>query len=271
MLTALGISGDEARVSGLLLKSTADGNLWPALQPADLVNVDFSAMATQIPALLMLVALIVVVVNVGGLEIAANQDLDWDREFRATGSASVVAGLGGGTAANLIVPASLRSKLFGASTRLTGVVAALVIAAGLWLGDGLPDMVALPLVGGILFFAGLGMLDRGLVTSRKRLPWSEYGIIVLIFGVIITFGLFEGVAAGMLATLVFFAVRLSRVDPIDWRSTTRPRASAGAPRRAPNRTAPSCWTKAKAGRPTGWVATFSSAASALWPTIFGSP
>ena len=35
--------------------------------------------------------------------------------------ASAVAGLGGGTAASLIVPASLRSKLFGAATRLTGV------------------------------------------------------------------------------------------------------------------------------------------------------
>ena len=57
------------------------------------------------------------------------------------------------------------------------------------------------------------MLDEGLMRSRKRLPWSEYGIILMIFVVIIAFGLFEGVGAGMLATLVFFAVRLSHVDP----------------------------------------------------------
>ena len=83
---------------------------------------------------LVLLALIVVIMNIAGLEMAANQDLDWDREFRATGLASVVAGLGGGTAASMIVPASLRSKLFGAATRLTGVVAALVIAAALFSG-----------------------------------------------------------------------------------------------------------------------------------------
>ena len=227
VLAVFGISGDEAREAGLLLESTAEGNLWPALQPADLVHLDFSALLTQIPAILMLVlvALIVVIMNVAGLEMATNQELDWDREFGATGFASVVAGLGGGTAASIIVPASLRSKLFGASTRLTGVVAALVIAAGLFLSEDTLELVPLPMVGGILFFAGFGMLDRGLVRSHKQLPRSEYGIIVLIFAVIITFGLFEGVGVGMLATLVFFAARLSRVDPIESRFTARERRS----------------------------------------------
>ena len=146
-------------------------------------------------------------------------------EARATGLASVVAGLGGGTAASVIVPASLRSKLFGAASRLTGVAAALVIAAALFLGDGMLELVPVPLVGGILVFAGLGMLDQGLVRSRKRLPWSEYAVIVLIVVVILAFGLFEGVGAGMLATLAFFGVRLSRVDPIESRFTVRERRS----------------------------------------------
>ena len=236
-LAGLGITGDEARVAGLLLKSTSEGNLWPALEPADLANVDMGAMAMQLPTVLMLtlVALIVVIMNIAGLEMAANQDLDWDREFGASGLASAVAGVGGGTVASLIVPASLRSKLFGAATRLTGVVAALVIGGALFLGDGMLELVPVPLVGGILFFAGLGMLDEGLVRSRRRLPWSEYGIIVLIFVVIIAFGLFEGVGVGMLAALVFFAVRLSQVDPIESRFTVRERRSSKA-RSVPDRT-----------------------------------
>ena len=216
-LAAIGISGDEARGTGLLLTSTSEGSLWPPFHPAEFLNVDFGAMALQLPIMLMLVlvALIVVVMNIAGLETVANQDLDWDREFRASGLASVVGGLGGGTAASLIVPASLRSKLFGATTRLTGIVAALVIGAALFLGDSMLELVPVPLVGGILFFAGLGMLDEGLIRSRKRVPWSEYAIILLIFIILVTLGLFEGVGAGMLATLVFFAVRLSRVDPIE--------------------------------------------------------
>ena len=235
-LAALEISGDEARIAGFLLTSTSDGNLWPALGPADLELVDWGAMLLQLPtmSMLVLVALIVVIMNLAGLEMAANQDLDWDREFRATGLASVVAGFGGGTAASMIVPASLRSKLFGAASRLTGVVAALVIASALFVGDTMLELVPVALVGGILFFAGFSMLDEGLLRSRKRLPGSEYAIVVLIAVAIVAFGLFEGVGTGILATLVFFAVRLSRVDPIESRFTARELRSTRA-RSVPDR------------------------------------
>ena len=226
-LAQLGIPADEARASGLLLTSTTDGNLWPSVGPADLARVEWTAMAAQSPHMLTLVAVafLCVVMNLAGLELAANQELDWDREFKVTGAASLAAGLGGGTVATLVVPASLRSKLFGATTRLTGVVAALVIGSGVVLGDGMLELVPAPLVGGILVFAGLGMLDEGLLKSLRRLPWPEYGIILLIFVTITSFGLIEGVGVGMLATLVFFAVRLSRVDPIEERFSARDRQS----------------------------------------------
>ena len=105
VLAELGISGEEARIAGLLLQSTLQGNLWPALGPADFLNADFGAMAMQIPAMLTLalISLIVVIMNIAGLEMAANQDLDWNREFRASGLASILGGLGGGAAASLIL------------------------------------------------------------------------------------------------------------------------------------------------------------------------
>ena len=218
-LSALGISGGEARAAGLLLTSTAQGGLWPA----DLTHVDWPAMAGQIPNMLTLIviALICVIVNFAGLEVAVDEELNWDREFRAAGVASIVAGLGGGTVVTVIVPASMRSKLFRATNRLTGVIAACVIGTALLFGDGLLELVPTAFVGGILVFAGLGLLDEGLVRSRKRLPRSEYAIILLIFIVIIFFGLVEGVGVGMLATLVFFAVHLDRVNPIASRFTVR--------------------------------------------------
>ncbi|MCY3768094.1 MAG: SulP family inorganic anion transporter [Gammaproteobacteria bacterium] len=235
-LGALGISGDEARALGLLLASTADEALWPALFPADLVQVEWAAMAGQLPNLLtlVLVAFICIILNLAGLELAVNRDLEWNHEFRATGFASIVAGLGGGTVATLIVPSSLRSSLFKANTRLTGVVAAIVIGAALLLGDGMLEFVPTALIGGILVMAGLGMLDEGLVKSRNRLPRVERGIILAIFVVIVGFGLLEGVAVGMLASLVFFAVRLSRVDPVESRFTARERHSNKA-RSVPDR------------------------------------
>ena len=229
-LASLGISGAEARAAGLLLSSTADGNLWPALGVTDIMRVEWAAMAMQIPNMLALivVAFICVILNLAGLEVAINQELDWDREFQAGGLATVVAGLGGGTVATIVVPASLRSKLFGAATRLTGVIAALVIGVALFVGDGMLELVPAPLVGGILVFAGLGMLDEGIVRSYRHLTKPEFGIIALIFVAIGLFGLLEGVGVGILATLVFFAVRLSRVNPIESRFTARERRSSKA-------------------------------------------
>ena len=227
LLDGQGIDGEEARAMGLLLAEAPEGGLWPAVHPADFLNLDWSVLAMKVPAMLMmmLVALVVVVTNTAGLEVAINRDLDWDREFRVTGLASAVAGLGGGTVASIIVPASFRSELFGASTRLTGIVTALVVAATLFSSNALLGLVPVPVIGGILVFAGVSMLDQGLVKSRRRLPWSEYRITVLIVAFIVTFGLFEGVVAGMLATVVFFAVRLSRIDPIHSRFTARERPS----------------------------------------------
>ncbi len=222
-----GMSGPEAREAGLLFTGTAEGRLWPAIGPADLASIDWAALSGQLANLLVLVlvALICVVMSLAGLEVALGEDLDWDREFRAAGAGSVVAGLGGGTFLCMIVPASFRSRLFGASTRVTGVVCALVIGAALVFGDGPLELVPVSLIGGILVFAGIGMIEEGLVRSYRRLPWPEYGILVLIVVVINVLGLIEGVATGMLATLAFFALRLARVDPVAGRFTGLERRS----------------------------------------------
>ena len=227
-LSLLDISGSEARAAGLLLSSATQDGLWPSILPVDLAHIDWTAIGTQMPAIgmVVLVSLICVIMNIAGLEIAANQELDWNREFKATGLASVVAGVGGAMPASLIVPASMRSKLLGAQTQITGIVAAGVIGAALFFGDGMLELIPVSLVGGILVFAGVGMLDQGLVRTRARMPWSDYGIIVLIFFIIVVFGLFEGVGIGMAATLVFFAVRLSRADAVKSKFTMRDRRSS---------------------------------------------
>ena len=227
VLAGLGITGEEARAAGLLFTSTAEGGLWPPLGVTDLAYLDWVALSQQIPNMLtlMLVAFICVIMNIAGLELVTNQDLDWDQEFRGTGFAIVIAGLGGGTSANMIVPSSLRSKLLGADTRLTGIVAALVVGSVLLVGDGILESTPVPLLGGILIFAGIAMLDEGLVRRRRQLPWPEFAILVLIAFTIIVFGLLEGVGVGMVATLVFFVVHFSRVDPIESRFTLREQRS----------------------------------------------
>ncbi len=216
VLMTLGVSDTEVREMDLLYSSTVAGNLWPPVQLQDLLRTDWSAILGQIPNLLALalVAVICIVMALSGLEVALNEDLDWDQEFRAAGSASVFGGIGGGTFICMIVPASFRSKQFGATSRLTGVICALVIGGALFFGDAALDFVPTSLLIGILLFAGLGMIDEGLIRTYRRMPWSEFSIVLIIVIVIITLGLIEGVAVGILATLVIFALRLARIDPV---------------------------------------------------------
>lgn len=216
ILTIAGVSEAEVSDLGLLYSSSVAGNLWPPVLPSELLTTDWMAILGQIPNLLALalVALICIVMALSGLEVALNEDLNWDQEFRAAGAASVFGGMGGGTFICMIVPASFRSKQLGATSRLTGVICALVIGGALFLGDAALEFVPISLLIGILLFAGLGMIDEGLIRTYQRLPWSEYSIVLIIVVVIITLGLIEGIAVGILATLVFFALRLSRIDPI---------------------------------------------------------
>ena len=237
VLGTLGITGSEARGVDLLLTSTADGRLWPSILPADIVHVEWAAIITQIPHLLTLtlIAFITIILNVAGLELAVNREMDWNKEFKSTGYASMVAGIGGGTVATIIVSGSMRSKLLRAGTRLTGVIASIVIGTVLIFGDKILEIVPTALIGGILIFAGWGLLDHGLIQNYKRLPLIEFGVILAIFLTIIFVGLLEGVGAGMLIMLVFFAVRLSRVDPIESQFTAHERHSNKA-RTVPERT-----------------------------------
>ena len=226
-LPLLGISADEARAAGLLFRDTAEGALWPAFGLGDVARVDWTAVAGQIPNMLalILVTLLCLVTGVGGLELAANRELEWNREFRAAGLANLVAGLGGGPPGCLITSNTVLSHLFGAETRLTGLVVAGVVGGALLFGQAVLQLVPVPLLGGVLLFTGLRMMNDWLVARRSRLPRTEYAIVVLIFVVITFVGVLEGVAVGMAVTTAFFVVRLSRVESVEARFSARERHS----------------------------------------------
>ena len=141
---------------------------------------------------LVLVTLLCVVMYVGGLEVASNRELDWNREFGAIGFAGALAGLGGGPPSCPVVPTSLRSLMFGVDLRATGIVAALVMGSPLLFGDALLKLVPMPLMGGVLLFTGIALLDMWLLKVRKRVPRTDYAIILAVFATILAFGFFEG-------------------------------------------------------------------------------
>ena len=108
-IAAFGMSGEEARAAGLLFSVETGAGLWPPFGISDLALLDWGMLAQQIPNLLILVTvtLICVVMNLGGIELAANRDLEWNHEFKAAGWANVLTGFGGAPPGCLIALTSI--------------------------------------------------------------------------------------------------------------------------------------------------------------------
>lgn len=226
-LVLAGISGDEARSAGLLFSGTVEGTLWPPIHAGELSQLDWIALAKQIPNMvtLVLITLICVVMNVGGLEQIANIELDWNKEFKSAGLAGLFAGIGGGPPGCQLVAVTIRSRMFKAETWMTGAFAALLVGCGLFLGDGLVKAIPVPVTAGIVVFTGVAMLNEWFSKNWRRLPREDFFVVLLILFTTVLFGFLEGVAIGMVVTLVFFAVRLSRLDLIEAKFSGRERQS----------------------------------------------
>ena len=226
-LLVLDISVEDAKALGLLMSGIPEGGLWPAFGPGDLGAVDWRVVAGQVPTILTvpLVTLLCLLVYVNGLEVATGVEVDLDREFRAAGLAGMCAGVGGSGPGCHAFVFTLPCRMLGADTPWTGVVVAVVLTLSLFFGSGVLELLPMSIIGGLLLFIGIDLLDSWLVQVRRRLHWSDYGLIVLICITIAVFGFIEGVAVGMLATLSLFAIRLSRVDVIAEEFTARDRRS----------------------------------------------
>ena len=226
-LLALDISVEDAKALGLLMSGIPEEGLWPAFGPGDLGDVDWRVVAGQVPTLLTvtLVTLLCLLVYVNGLEVATGVEVDLNREFRVAGLAGMCAGAGGSGPGCQAFVFTLPCRMLGADTPWTGVVVAGVLTLSLFFGSGILELLPMSIIGGLLLFIGVDLLDTWLVQVRRRLYWSDYGLIVLICITIAVFGFIEGVAMGMLATLALFVIRLSRVDVIAEEFTARQRRS----------------------------------------------
>jgi SulP family sulfate permease len=211
-----GVSSEEAKASGFLVSGVPDGGLWPAFTLKDLAMIDWASVWSQIPGILTvaLIATLGMLLNMSGIELAAGEELDTNREFAAGGIANCLAALGGCYPGYPTMSLTLLSLKTGVSSRLTGITAALIIGGVLFIGGKLLEYFPKALIGGMLLMLGFSLIHGWIVTARKRMPWPDYCIMVSIFFVIGLFGYMEGVAFGLLATVLFFVVRFSRVPVV---------------------------------------------------------
>jgi sulfate permease, SulP family len=210
----LGMSVAEAEAGGFILGHLPGGGGGFGLPGLAWGGIDWPVLAAQSGsvATILLVSAIGVLLNSSAIELAAGEDMDLNRELKVAGIANLISGAGGGIIGFHTLGLSSLVMQMGIRSRLVGITSAACCLIMLVAG---PEPLALfpkPVLGGLLMFIGLGFLDEWLVESRHRMTMADYGVILMIVGVIGTFGYLPGAMVGIAACVVLFLVNYSRIS-----------------------------------------------------------
>ena len=226
-LLLLDVSLDEARAAGMFLDAEWSVSLWPAFGLADIDAIQWGVVFTHVVSatVLFLVLLILTVVSFAQLELGANMEFDWNREFKLHGVANLLSGVGGGIPGATVASSTLPHIALHANTPVTSIVIAITFIAFVFLGSEVLRLLPLPATSGFLIAIAVPLISDWLIKSRKRLQVTEYSMLVLICLTIVIIGFLEAIVLGLVLSLVFFVVRLSHVPLIKARYTIRERTS----------------------------------------------
>jgi sulfate permease, SulP family len=215
-LLLTGTSVSDAIDRGLLLGQVSGQAIWQPLMPQTLLAADWAAILGQGGniAVVLIVSVVGLLLNASALELASHQDMDLNRELRVAGLANVLSGLGGGAVGYHVLDLSALCFRTGARGRLPGVVAGALCATMFLAGSPLLAFFPRPILGGLLFFLGLGFLVEWVIDGWSKLPRADYAVVLLILVVIGVAGFLAGVAVGLAAAIVLFVLNYSRVSVV---------------------------------------------------------
>lgn len=211
-----GFSFQQLETSGFLLGPFPEGGLFGGL-PFKYVSVfQWDIFFQFTPALftMMILNAISVLFNYSGLELNVKHDFDLDRELKLSGISNVIVGAVGSSSGYVAVSESSMAYSIGARSRLYSITVAVFCGITLLFGAELISFFPKVILGGLLLNLGISFLVAWLVDTWHRLSKSDYLVIVIILVVIGTVGFLEGIAAGLLMSIVLFVLNYSKVEVI---------------------------------------------------------
>jgi SulP family sulfate permease len=176
---------------------------WPLLM--NNVNILLTILLTSVVSILL---------TASALELSAQQEIDFNRELRAAGTATFVAGLAGGMVGFHSLSLSRLALSMGARSRWVGAISALLCGLALFYGPSLVSFVPQLVCGGLLFFLGIVFLWEWVYEASRKLTRLDYLVVVFILAVVGAVGYPEGVATGIIAAVVLFVHNYSRVNVV---------------------------------------------------------
>ncbi|WP_204140219.1 SulP family inorganic anion transporter [Halomicronema sp. CCY15110] len=211
-----GLSRAQAIAQGWLLEPVSATNPLQAWQSMSLSTVQWSALWSQTGSLLTLFAVVAITILLcaTSIEMATNQDMDFDQELRIAGIANLVTGGLGGMVGHLSVSRSLLNREAGATNRLSGIVAAGFCGSVAIGGSDVLAFLPKAMLGGLLLYLGLALLIEWVYEAYFRLSWVDYGLVLAILLIGARFGFLAGVGVGLLVACLLFVITYSSLQVI---------------------------------------------------------
>ena len=223
LLALSGTSLEEAIQAGWLAapiettkNAPASLALFQLWDPAGFAQADWQAVMGQSGSLLActIVALLGMMLNTSGIELATRQEINLNNDLRSNGWANLAAGMVGSSIGFSSMSDTVLGWRLGAHSRLSGIIAAGIVALVLAAGGGLLAYIPNLILGGMLVFTGMDFLVNWLYKAWFRLPHWEYAILAMIALLINTIGFLQGVAIGLAAAVAMFVVDYSRTQAV---------------------------------------------------------
>lgn len=213
LLSLLGLSLDEAKGLGLLLGPFPQNRFWQVLDLSHLNQIQWTVIGHQGGKVmtLMLLTTLSLLLNAIGLEVSTDREGNFQRELMTVGMANCVAGLTAGPAGSFSLKSSLLAFQMGGRGRLVGLSAAGVFAVTLLFGFSTLETMPRAIIGGLLIYLGLTLLIEWLGKAHDKMPRADYLTVLLIFSVMATAGLLQGIGVGLVIASLVFVLRYSQV------------------------------------------------------------
>jgi SulP family sulfate permease len=217
------IDRETALARGWLLGPFPDGGLWPGPVTDALAGANWAAIGgeTATLAAILLIVPISLLLYISAVEVDTRSDLDMNAELRATGWANVAAAAVGSAPGYLYLADTIITQRLVGKRRGSAVVAAVAILGVLLVGGLALELLPQFIVGGLLLFVGTDFIVQWLWASRRRVTTLDYLLMWAIVLIIATVGFLPGVGVGLIAAVILFVVRYSRIDVVKHSLTAR--------------------------------------------------
>ncbi len=212
-----GLSGFDfamMREMGLLLGPFQSGSFLNGLNPSLLQDVEWTYLLAQTPVIATIIgiSMLGMLLNASGLELAIEQEIDFEREMKGVGLANIAAGLAGGLGGYHILSETLLARRFGLVGAAAGFGLAAVMLFVLFLGADVLSYLPIGLFAAVVFFLGFDLLLTAYYDHGTVMPRGELAIVVAMPVIAVVFGFMAAVGFGVAVAALLFVIAYSRVD-----------------------------------------------------------